>query len=121
MAENGGHSVRTCISENGSHSVRAFLLEMGLISHAEHLFVNLESFSESIYFQRRGSFSERAFSKWGSLRESEMREIKRGSFSDRRSESGGLFCRTSPSPIFRECPPPWASKSTQVTFVEVFV
>ena len=116
LAENGGNSVKTCISENGSHSVRALLLETGLISHAEHLFVNLESFSESIYFQRRGSFSERAFSKWGSLRESEMREIKRG-----HSVTGGLkvgvyfvpgFCRTSQSPIFRKCTPPdqWRSQ-----------
>ena len=54
LAENGGHSVRTCISENGSHSLSAFLMEIGLISHAEHLFVNLESFSGKHIFLKKG-------------------------------------------------------------------
>ena len=57
--------------------------------------------------KKRGSFSERAFWKWGSLGESKMWKIKRGSFSDRRFENGGQCDRTYPSHIFRECP--WAA------------
>ena len=69
------------ISENRGHSVRAFIsLKMG-------------------------SLSERAFWKWGSLGESKMWKIKRGSFSDRRFENGSQCDRTYPSHIFRECCP----------------
>ena len=56
--------------------------------------------------KKRGSLSERTFWKWGSLGESKMWKIKRGSFSDRRFENGGQCGRTYPSHIFRECPPP---------------
>ena len=53
-----------------------------------------------------GSLSEKTFWKWGSLGESKLWIIKRGSFSDRRFENGDQCGRTYPSRIFRECPPP---------------
>ena len=56
--------------------------------------------------KKRGLLSERAFWKWGSLGESKMWKIKRGSFSDRRFENGGQCGRTYPSHIFRESPTP---------------
>ena len=77
------------IGENGCHSVRAW-----------------PPFSPINISKKRGSLSERAFWKWGSLGESKMWKIKRGSFSDRRFEIGGQCGRTNPSHIFRECPPP---------------
>ena len=52
-----------------------------------------------------GSLRETAFWKWGSLGESKMWKIKRGSFSDRRFENGGQCGRTYLSRIFWEWPP----------------
>ena len=77
------------ICENGSHSVRAW-----------------RPFSPINISKKRGLLSERAFWKWGSLGESKMWKIKRGSFSDKRFENGGQCGRTYPSHIFRECLPP---------------
>ena len=56
--------------------------------------------------QKGGSLSERAFWKWGSLGESKIWKIKRGSFSDRLLENGGQCSRTYPSHIFRKYLPP---------------
>ena len=61
----------------------------------------------------------KAFWKWGSLGESKMWKIKRGSFSDRRFENGGQCGRTYPSHIFRECPPPIEANRLEWTLWKV--
>ena len=64
------------------------------------------SFSESILFFTIGSLSETAFCNRGSLGESKMWRIKRGSFRDRGFENGSQCGHTYPSHIFREYSPP---------------
>ena len=81
----------------GGYSVREFISK------------KMGSFSESIIFLKMGSFlgviKWESIWKWGSLGESKMWKIKRGSFSDRRFENGGQCGRTYQSRILREYPP----------------
>ena len=79
------------------------------------------SFSESILFLKMESLSERTLWKWGSLDESKLWIIKRGSFSDRRFENRGQCGRTYPSHIFRDSPPPRGLYPLYVNFLSLFL